>query len=708
MARIGRYEIIESLGTGAMGRVYRARDTVLEREVALKTIHTGIDTSSEIRQRFQREARACARLRHPNIITVFDLGEAEDLSYIAMELLHGADFRRLIQERRDVPTEKKIEAAAQICEALAYAHREGLVHRDIKPSNLFLTDDGCAKILDFGIARLPASDLTMRGQVLGTPKYMAPEQIQGHPTDGRADLFSLAVVLFEMLTGVHPFQGQMTPQRIVQGVPESLLTHAPTLPPALERVIARGLEKDPEQRYATGDEFARALREAMGSQDRVGAPAVAGAPPAAPVRVAEAKLPGAPVSEPPPPPKPAVDCPPGQDPEEWRLSEALRLLPEFEAAVERRDIPAARGLLSDLEARLEGDIRFAEALRLCRSRMPFQTAPTPPPEAKAATAVETPAAPPRPPAPGEVDVDATMFGRTLLRTELPRLAPQPPPPPVTPVPPPPAPSPGVTAPPPRPAPPKETPPASPPQPRTPEPQPRPTAGQPAPQPAPPVPSPGRSARWIWIAGLLVCGAALAVGAYLYLQPPALEPAVATASVGPVASYIYSNPSAGESVVASVPAGAQVNVLSLPVQRDQEWTRVQLVHPSVTRPGYIHTSALRDWHAQTVAGAVAAAQLAGVEETGTADQMAAQADQLSDLAGRNASDPAAQSARLEAARLRVAAARRARDGGAPASEWTAYLRKAQDDLRSVTDPQQRDAAADLSQQAAAMLSSVKSR
>jgi len=360
MRRIGRYEIIGQLGKGAMGDVYRAYDTLLEREVALKTIRVGMDTAPEIRQRFQREARACARLRHRHIITVYDLGESEDTAYIAMELLYGSDFKRIIQERRPISLEVKIEAAAQICEALAYAHREGLVHRDIKPANLFLTDDGCAKVLDFGIARLPASELTLRGQVLGTPKYMAPEQVQARPSDGRADLFSVAAVLFEMITWAHPFQSSVIPQRIVQGRPDSLRDHDAALPVGLEEAIARGLAKDPDARYASGDEFARDLRGVLDTlHGRTAPDATAPAPP-----------PAAPAVQ-------AGGCPPGQDPDEWRLSEALRLLPGFETAVDAGDMTMARAMLADLETRLEGDIRFAEALRMCRSRLP-ESDPAPP------------------------------------------------------------------------------------------------------------------------------------------------------------------------------------------------------------------------------------------------------------------------------------------------------------------------------------------
>src|SRR5215469_755725 len=188
MTTLGRYEILEKLGSGSMGVVYRARDSVLAREVALKTIRTGADVEPEMRERFYREARACASLQHPGIITIYDLDEVDRMAFIAMELLTGADFRKLIEERVAVPLETKLQAMIQICGALAHAHRQGIVHRDIKPSNLFLAGMRDAKVLDFGIARMPSSHLTVAGRILGTPNYMAPEQILGQPPEARSDL----------------------------------------------------------------------------------------------------------------------------------------------------------------------------------------------------------------------------------------------------------------------------------------------------------------------------------------------------------------------------------------------------------------------------------------------------------------------------------------------------------------------------------------
>ena len=266
MTALGRYEIIDKIGAGAMGTVYRARDTVLDREIALKTIRTGPQVEPELHERFYREARACAGLQHPSIVVVYDFGEIDQIAYIAMELLHGSDIRKIIDRRLEIPLVKKIDAMAQVCEALAYAHRHGIVHRDVKPSNLFIIDSKCTKVLDFGIARLPSSMLTGAGRILGTPNYMAPEQILGEPSDARADLFSAAVVFFELLVYSHPFKSDQIPQRIVEGAPDSLFDHDPKLPILLERVLQRAMAKDPERRYRTGSELAgdlRAILEAL-------------------------------------------------------------------------------------------------------------------------------------------------------------------------------------------------------------------------------------------------------------------------------------------------------------------------------------------------------------------------------------------------------------------------------------------------------------
>jgi eukaryotic-like serine/threonine-protein kinase len=263
MFKLGRYEISEQLGAGSMGVVYRARDAMLDRDVAVKTIRTGAEVEPEIRERFYREARACARLDHPNIVTVYELGEIDGTAYFAMELLKGCDFRRIIQERRDMPIEVKLELMIQVCEALDHAHRLGIVHRDIKPSNLFACSNSRAKVLDFGLARLPSSHLTMAGRIMGTPHYMAPEQIRGQASDARADLFSATVVLFELLVYAHPFRSAVIPRRIVEEEPDSIFDHGVDVPPLLGTIFGRGLAKKPSDRYATGHDLAADLRKVL-------------------------------------------------------------------------------------------------------------------------------------------------------------------------------------------------------------------------------------------------------------------------------------------------------------------------------------------------------------------------------------------------------------------------------------------------------------
>lgn len=243
-----------------MGVVYRARDTILDREVALKLLRAGPRVEPELIERFQREARAGARLKHPNIVTVFDLGWVDETAYIAMELLDGIDWRRAIREGTHLSLPTKLDLMAQVCDGLAHAHAVGIVHRDIKPGNLFIARQSRAKVLDFGIARLPMSSLTRTGRVLGTPDYMAPEQILGQKCEARSDLFSAAIVFFEFLAGVHPFRAPFKPRRITEGTPELLIEVAPHLPGVLGRIFMKALERDALMRYQTGEEFSTALR----------------------------------------------------------------------------------------------------------------------------------------------------------------------------------------------------------------------------------------------------------------------------------------------------------------------------------------------------------------------------------------------------------------------------------------------------------------
>ena len=262
--KIGRYRIVSELGRGAMGIVYKAEDPNLDRLVALKTIILEEDSAgrAEYQKRFMLEAKAAGKLNHPNIVTVFDYGEHEGLAYLAMELVEGTDLRSRLQKEA-IPAAESVEIARQVAEGLAYAHARGVVHRDIKPGNVMINGGGQAKIMDFGLARMRMADhKTSTGMVLGTPRYMSPEQISGEPVDQRSDLFSLGIVLYEMLTGTRLFAGEDMTQ--VQHLITTTEHVPPTrqvagLPPMVDFIVARALKKDPAVRYQDAREFAADL-----------------------------------------------------------------------------------------------------------------------------------------------------------------------------------------------------------------------------------------------------------------------------------------------------------------------------------------------------------------------------------------------------------------------------------------------------------------
>jgi len=268
ITRLARFQILGELGRGAMGIVYEARDPALDRTVAIKTIVlTGdADERADYEARFLQEAKAAGKLNHPAVITVFDVGREGDLAYIAMERLQGMDLRQQMAQARP-PLRAAVNIAAQVAEGLAYAHAHGVVHRDIKPANIMLLKGGRAKIMDFGIARLQMSDVkTQTGVLLGTPKYMSPEQLAGRKPDHRADIFSLGAVFYEMLTGRAPFSGTDVSQ-LLHNIADAAHV-APTrivggLPAVLDLVVARALEKDPAARYQNAEEFAADLRSAL-------------------------------------------------------------------------------------------------------------------------------------------------------------------------------------------------------------------------------------------------------------------------------------------------------------------------------------------------------------------------------------------------------------------------------------------------------------
>ena len=260
---VGRYEIIEELGRGAMGVVYKAKDPTIGRTVALKTLRLdvhGLDAAEMVR-RFQNEARAAGVLSHPNIVTIYDAGECDGIFYIAMEFIQGTTLHELLAEQHILATEDVIQYSRQICKGLDYAHSHGIVHRDVKPANIMITANGTVKIMDFGIAKAGGS-MTSTGQVLGTPNYMAPEQVKGRPLDGRSDLFSFGVILYEMLTGEKPFVGQNVTTIIYKIVNENPIAPRDldvTVHPGLSAIVTRALAKSPDDRYQTGADLVRDL-----------------------------------------------------------------------------------------------------------------------------------------------------------------------------------------------------------------------------------------------------------------------------------------------------------------------------------------------------------------------------------------------------------------------------------------------------------------
>ncbi len=265
---LGRYQILEEIGKGSMGVVYLARDPLIGRLVALKTFRIADSRDAELaesRERFIREAQSAGILSHPSIVTIHDVAEASDegATFIAMEYVRGTDLKELLRRDETFDLLEVADIVWQVAEALEYAHSKGVVHRDIKPANILLTGDGRVKLTDFGIARLNTSNLTHAGQLLGTPNYMAPEQIQGRDVDHRADIFALGVVLYEMLTRQKPFRGDnltMVTHRIVHEAFTPLEEHVADLPGGLREVLERALAKQPAERYQRVGEMARDLK----------------------------------------------------------------------------------------------------------------------------------------------------------------------------------------------------------------------------------------------------------------------------------------------------------------------------------------------------------------------------------------------------------------------------------------------------------------
>jgi serine/threonine-protein kinase len=260
----GRYRIVSRLGSGGMADVYLAQDTLLGRQIALKLLHHRFASDQEFVERFRREASSAAGLSHPNVVGVFDRGEWDGTYYIAMEYLPGRSLKAVVREHGPLSPPDAIDITIQILLALRFAHRRGIIHRDIKPHNVILDEEGRAKVTDFGIARAGASDMTMTGSIMGTAQYLSPEQAQGHPVSESSDLYAAGVVLYELLTGKVPFEGESAvtialKQVSVQPTPPSHLN--PEVPPALDGVVMRALAKDPSARFAGADELIAALQQ---------------------------------------------------------------------------------------------------------------------------------------------------------------------------------------------------------------------------------------------------------------------------------------------------------------------------------------------------------------------------------------------------------------------------------------------------------------
>jgi serine/threonine protein kinase len=551
---------------------------------------------------------------------------------------------------------------AQVCEALAHAHRHGVIHRDIKPSNLFLVKERRAKLLDFGIARLPSSQLTVAGQILGTPNYMSPEQILGRPSDGRADLFSAAVVFFEILVYTHPFRSQIIPRRIVEDEPDALFDHNSDIPATLERVLARGLAKDPNQRYCTGDEFAADIRAILDGLRQNASPSFSQIelPSERPLLTTQ-KIPELTIS----PAVPQRTPPAGEDPDEWRLSEVLRLMPEFEAALTKKEKNAARDILSELKTTVASDPRFSEAMRLCGSRLAGLDLPVKQePDTSKSTPSDKPALLNTD---GIVPIDTgSAAGQTPCSAlEGPRAENTA----------------GAAT--PRPAEGPSLVPLS----RTPDSR---TIHQPT------------SSKSIWtvrkwiaqerkialLAAAAIClPVILILGFVSVIHPVPIEPAVATAVVDRSIVGLHVAPDSDKTRITDLKRGDRVSVIRLPNSRNQEWVQVQFIAKRrVFRPGYVKVMELRDWWSDKPQTALQLVENLGAGKSGNELDIGRQLAQLHAIETRFPNDPVSRKALLDASLLEMELASRKKDHGEADSQWRPHLQAAEADLARIeNDP-----------------------
>lgn len=282
-SHLGRYEILDELGRGEMGVVYKAHDPLIDRYVAIKTIdlqNLSEQEKGEYKARFYQEAKAGGRLNHPNIITIHDLGRKGDMAYIAMELMEGPELQDIVTENRSLSIGEKLDVAFQVASGLAYAHEHGVVHRDIKPSNIMVLRGRHVKIADFGIARMDTSLWkTQSNKIVGSPLYMSPEQVLSQPVDQRSDIFSFGIVLYQMITGQLPFNGEninSVMYQIVNEEPKKPSSFNPAISEALDQIVAKCLAKKPEERYQNANELTGdlyACQKQLSHADSSGSPA---------------------------------------------------------------------------------------------------------------------------------------------------------------------------------------------------------------------------------------------------------------------------------------------------------------------------------------------------------------------------------------------------------------------------------------------------
>ena len=263
--RINKYEIVDVIGQGSMGVVYKCIDTVLNRYVALKTLNLHFANNPEIRERFYREAKILANLTHTNIVQVYELKEFENFCYLVMEYLEGESLKSIIVNKKPLSRLSKLEIARQIANGVSYAHSKGVIHRDLKPANIFIREDGVVKILDFGVAKLKTSNITAKGTILGTISYMAPEQLQGKEIDERADIFAIGAIMYEMFSYHKPFHATSVTEimhKIIYKSPD----YIPRAPKNINEIIFKCLAKKPEERFQSADELKTAIEEIITKQ----------------------------------------------------------------------------------------------------------------------------------------------------------------------------------------------------------------------------------------------------------------------------------------------------------------------------------------------------------------------------------------------------------------------------------------------------------